>query len=188
MGVHLPALQVVVPLMAAPVAALLRWRRAAWGWALLTSWAVLAIAVSILRRVMTEGAISYRMGGWAAPWGIEYRIDGVSALVLLVVAAIGAVVLPFARDSVEREVEPGRIPYLYGALLLCLTGLLGITVTGDVFNLFVFLEISSISAYALIAMGPDRRSLHDGRRARRRGNRRRSLRPGVPGTGCLRGA
>jgi multicomponent Na+:H+ antiporter subunit D len=100
------------------------------------------------------------MGGWAAPWGIEYRIDEVSALVLLVVAGVGAVVLPFARDSVEREVEPGRIPYLYSALLLCLTGLLGITVTGDVFNLFVFLEISSISAYALIAMGPDRRSLH----------------------------
>jgi multicomponent Na+:H+ antiporter subunit D len=160
MGSHLLPLQVVVPLMAAPVAALLRWRRAAWAWALLTSWAVLAMAVGLVRRVWIEGVITYEMGGWAAPWGIEYRIDGVSALVLLVVASIGALVLPFARKSVEREVAPGRIPYLYSALLLCLTGLLGITVTGDVFNLFVFLEISSISAYALIAMGPDRRSLH----------------------------
>jgi multicomponent Na+:H+ antiporter subunit D len=118
------------------------------------------MAISLLRRVLAEGTISYALGGWAAPWGIEYRIDVVSAFVLLVVAGIGAVVLPFARDSVEREVEPGRIPYLYSAVLLCLTGLLGITVTGDVFNLFVFLEISSISAYALIAMGPDRRALH----------------------------
>jgi multicomponent Na+:H+ antiporter subunit D len=157
---HLPALLVVIPLMAAPVASLLRWRRAAWGWALLTSWAVLAMALLLLRQVMAEGTISYFLGGWAAPIGIEYRIDVVSAWVLVIVAMIAAVVIPYARLSVEREVEPQRIPLLYSALLLCLTGLLGIVATGDVFNLFVFLEISSISAYALIASGPDRRALH----------------------------
>lgn len=157
---HLPALQVVIPLMAAPVASLLRWRRTAWGWALLTSWAVLAMALLLLRRVMAEGTISYFLGGWAAPIGIEYRIDIVSAWVVVIVAMIAAVVIPYARLSVEREVEPQRIPLLYSALLLCLAGLLGIAVTGDVFNLFVFLEISSISAYALIASGPDRRALH----------------------------
>jgi multicomponent Na+:H+ antiporter subunit D len=157
---HLPALLVVVPLMAAPVAAILRWRRAAWALALTVSWAVLAMAILLLRRVLSEGVISYSLGGWVAPIGIEYRIDVVSAWVLLVVASIGAVVMPYARASVEREVEPQRVPLLYSALLLCLTGLLGITVTGDVFNLFVFLEISSISAYALIATGPDRRALH----------------------------
>jgi len=157
---HLPALLVVVPLMAAPVAAILRWRRAAWALALTVSWAVLAMAILLLRRVLNEGVISYFLGGWVAPIGIEYRIDVVSAWVLLVVASIGAVVMPYARASVEREVEPQRVPLLYSALLLCLTGLLGITVTGDVFNLFVFLEISSISAYALIATGPDRRALH----------------------------
>jgi multicomponent Na+:H+ antiporter subunit D len=157
---HLPALIVVIPLMAAPVAAILRWRRAAWALALTVSWAVLAMAILLLRRVLNEGVISYSLGGWVAPIGIEYRIDVVSAWVLLVVAAIGAVVMPYARASVEREVEPQRVPLLFSALLLCLTGLLGITVTGDVFNLFVFLEISSISAYALIAAGPDRRALH----------------------------
>jgi multicomponent Na+:H+ antiporter subunit D len=62
--------------------------------------------------------------------------------------------------SVRREVGAKQAPLLYSGLLLCLTGLLGITITGDIFNLFVFLEVSSISAYALIAMGPDRRALH----------------------------
>ena len=90
---HLPALQVVIPLMAAPVAALLRWRRAAWAWALATSWAVLAMAILLLRRVMAEGTLSYALGGWAAPIGIEYRIDAVSAWVLVIVASNGAVVL-----------------------------------------------------------------------------------------------
>ena len=157
---HLPALLVVIPLMAAPVASLIRWGRAAWAFALTVSWTVLAMAILILRRVMDQGTISYFLGGWAAPIGIEYRIDAVSGWVLVIVATIGAVVMLYARASVEREIEPQRVPLLYTGLLLCLTGLLGIAITGDVFNLFVFLEISSISAYALIAAGPDRRALH----------------------------
>jgi multicomponent Na+:H+ antiporter subunit D len=157
---HLPVLLVLVPLMAAPIVAVLKWGRAAWAVALTVSWAVLAMAILLLRRVMEEGTISYALGGWAAPVGIEYRIDPVNAWVLMIVAAIGALVMPYALASFERELEKQRIPLVYSALLLCLTGLLGIAATGDVFNLFVFLEISSISAYALIATGPDRRALH----------------------------
>jgi multicomponent Na+:H+ antiporter subunit D len=157
---HLPILQVVVPLMVAPVAALMRRRGAAWLLALLATWASLAIAILLLLRVLAEGTIIYSLGGWAAPWGIEYRVDTVSAYVLVIVAGMGAIVTPYAKLSVAREVGPKQAPLLYSALLLCLSGLLGITITGDVFNLFVFLEISSLSAYALIAMGPDRRALH----------------------------
>ncbi len=159
MAEHLPVLQVVVPLLAACVVTVLPWARAAWLLAMLTSWGVLAMAVALLRRVLANGVISYALGGWAAPWGIEYRVDALNAYVLLIVAIIGALVTPYAKASVEREIERSRIPLFYGAFLLCLTGLLGITITGDVFNLFVFLEISSISAYSLIAMGRDRRAL-----------------------------
>jgi len=157
---HLPALQVVVPLMAAPLAALMPRRKYAWGVAVLASWTAFAIALRLLFQVLDDGPISYFLGGWAAPWGIEYRVDAVSAYVLVVVAGIGAIVTPYSRVSVAREVDPERGSLLYSALLLCLTGLLGITITGDVFNLFVFLEISSISAYVLIAMGSDRSALH----------------------------
>src|SRR5690606_10067917 len=89
----------------------------------------------------------------------EYRIDAVNAFVALIVAAMGAVTTVYARQSVAREVEEDRLPLFYAAWILSMTGLLGITVTGDVFNVFVFLEISSLSAYALIAMGQDRRAL-----------------------------
>ena len=157
---HLPILQVVVPLMMAPVAALMRKRGAGWFLAMLGTWASFGIAVLLLVRVLAEGTIIYSLGGWAAPWGIEYRVDAVSAYVLVIVSAMGAIVTPYARLSVAREVGYRQAPLLYSGLLLCLSGLLGITITGDVFNLFVFLEISSISAYVLIAMGPDRRALH----------------------------
>lgn len=159
MSQHLPVLLVVVPLLAAPVAALVRHHRAAWAVALAACWWAFGAAVGLLRRVLAEGVISYELGGWAAPWGIEYRVDAVNAFVALIVAGIGAVVIPYARASVEREVEVDRIPLFYAAFTLCLTGLLGIAVTGDVFNLFVFLEVSSLSAYGLIALGQDRRAL-----------------------------
>ena len=150
---HLPALQVVIPLISAPICALLTRDRVAWAFALVVSWTVLLVAVLLLNRVMDEGPLSYAIGGWAAPWGIEYRVDAASAFVLLIVAIIGSVVMPFAYASVRHEIPRRRIHLFYTCYLLCLTGLLGIAITGDAFNLFVFLEISSLSSYVLISLG-----------------------------------
>jgi multicomponent Na+:H+ antiporter subunit D len=156
---HLPILVVVVPLMAAPLVALVRHPRAAWALTVATTWFALGASWMLLGQVMDGGAVSYTLGGWAPPIGIEYRIDVVNAFVILIVSGIGAVVAPYALRSVETELHGDRIALFYAAFLLCLTGLLGISVTGDVFNVFVFLEVSSLSAYALIAMGDDRRAL-----------------------------
>jgi multicomponent Na+:H+ antiporter subunit D len=157
---HLLVLQIVVPLMAAPVCLLLRRREWAWVWTALTCWVSLAMAWLLLQRVLAEDTITYALGGWAAPWGIEYRLDAVSALVLLLLTFIGAIVVLYAPASVAAELSHTRGSLLYAAFLLCLTGLMGIVITGDAFNLFVFLEISSLSSYALISLGRDRRALH----------------------------
>ena len=156
---HLPALQVVIPLLCAPICMLVRYRDWSWVVALFGSWASLAIAWVLLQQVISTGTISYHMGNWAPPLGIEYRIDLVNAFVLLIVSAIAAVVTPYARESLRTEFGSNRIYMFYTAYMLCLCGLLGVTITGDAFNLFVFLEISSLSSYVLIAMGRDRRAL-----------------------------
>ena len=156
---HLPALQVVIPLLCAPICMLVRYRDWSWIVALFGSWASLAIAWVLLQQVIATGTISYHMGNWAPPLGIEYRIDLVNAFVLLIVSAIAAVVTPYARESLRTEFGSNRIYMFYTAYMLCLCGLLGVTITGDAFNLFVFLEISSLSSYVLIAMGRDRRAL-----------------------------
>ncbi len=159
MSEHLPVLLVVVPLLAAPLAALVRSPRAAWVVAVGAAWWALYAAVGLLEQVLDQGVVQYFLGGWAPPLGIEYRVDVVNAWVILIVATIAAITTPYAMKSVERELEPDRVPLFYAAFILCMTGLLGIAVTGDVFNVFVFLEVSSLSAYALIAMGQDRRAL-----------------------------
>jgi multicomponent Na+:H+ antiporter subunit D len=156
---QLPALQVVIPLLGAILAALLKRGSSAFSVALIATWAAAAIAVVLLWQVVNGGPISYAMGGWAPPWGIEYRIDLLSAFVLVLVASIAAVIIPFARESVALELDESREAWFYCLYLLCLTGLLGIVATGDAFNAFVFLEISSLSTYAMIATGLDRRAL-----------------------------
>jgi multicomponent Na+:H+ antiporter subunit D len=156
---HLPALQVVVPLLAAPLTVLLRRRDLAFAAALAASWAAFAIAVLLWQQVAAGGTISYAIGRWPPPWGIEYRVDRLSAFMLVLVSGIGALVLPYARGSIEREIAARQQYLFYTMLLLCLAGLLGISITGDAFNVFVFLEVSSLSTYVLIALGRDRRAL-----------------------------
>ena len=156
---HLPALQVVIPLVSAALCAVLRRATAAWLLTTAIAWLAFAISLALLAEVTANGPLSYEMGGWAAPWGIEYRIDRLNALVLVIVAGIGALVAPCLYHSVAREVAPERRHLFYTAFLLALAGLLGVAITGDAFNLFVFLEISSLANYTLVALGNDRRAL-----------------------------
>ena len=156
---NLSLLLVAIPLIAAPLTALLPAGRLPWLSALAVTWITLVLAGWQLWLVADGSIISYALGGWAPPWGIEYRIDALNALVAFIVAGIGAITLPYALRSVAQEIPRRQTPYFYAAFLLCFDGLLGITQTGDIFNLFVFLEISSLSSYALISMGQNRRAL-----------------------------
>ena len=151
---QLPALQIVVPLLAAPLCSLLRGPTVAWMLATATSAAGFAVAVALAVAVSDGSEIAYLLGGWAAPWGIEYRIDALNALVLVIVTGASTVSLVHARLGVAREVRRERIGLFYTAWLLCLAGMLGIAITGDVFNVFVFLEIASLATYVLVALGP----------------------------------
>jgi multicomponent Na+:H+ antiporter subunit D len=159
-GDHLPILAVLLPLLAAPLCIVVDRPRAAWLIALVATWSSFAAAAALLGEVSANGTLSYELGGWAPPWGIEYRVDLLGAYVLLIVSSIAALVMLFARHSVTSEIPSERIARFYAAMLLVFAGLAGITVTGDAFNVFVFLEISSLSSYALISMGRDRRALN----------------------------
>ncbi|MHA1547989.1 MAG: proton-conducting transporter transmembrane domain-containing protein, partial [Alphaproteobacteria bacterium] len=156
---HLPVLQVVIPLLGALLAALTRRPGPAWIVTSVVSALVLLIAVTLLAQVLADGPISYRIGGWDPSIGIEYRVDIVNAFVLVLVSAIAFLIAPFARRSVAAEVAEDRVAWFYTMYMLALAGLLGVAITGDAFNAFVFLEISSLSSYALVAMGSHRRAL-----------------------------
>ena len=158
---QLPMLVVLLPFVAAPLVVLIGARALAWPLAFAASLASLAAALAVLLQVLRDGVISYHLGGWPPPLGIEYRVDAANAFVLVLVAAVSTVVLPFAARSVAEEIPRRQQALFYTMWLLCLAGLLGMVVTGDAFNVFVFLEVSSLSTYVLVAMGAgrDRRAL-----------------------------
>ncbi len=156
---HLPVLVVIIPLLTAPLCVLLDHPRLAWIAALISSWLSFAAAAGLVMQVSAGGPISYLLGGWEAPWGIEYRIDVLGSYVLLIVTAMASLVLLSAKESVQKEIPEARISRFYAAFMLAFAGLVGIVATGDAFNVFVFLEISSLATYALISMGKDRRAL-----------------------------
>ncbi len=149
---------VLIPLIAGPICALLPGR--ALPWLLTTASMATAFVLSALTlaAVFDGGTLSYAFGNWAPPVGIEYRVDAANAFVALLITGVASVLLPWGRPIVDAEV-PERQGSFYALLLIAVAGLLGITLTGDVFNVFVFLEISSLATYGLIGHGRDRRAL-----------------------------
>nr|WP_246864435.1 monovalent cation/H+ antiporter subunit D family protein [Spongiibacter thalassae] len=136
------------------------WRpRIAWAFSFFISALAFIISGLLLKQVWQGGEIVYALGGWEAPWGIEYRIDLLNAFLLLIVSGLSTVVLAGARQSVAREIPAEKQTLFYVAWLLCLAGQLGILATGDAFNVFVFLEISSLSTYTLISLSRQREAL-----------------------------
>lgn len=159
MLIHLPILQVIIPLLGAPLCLVVKGSRFVWGFTLLVSLLASMISVALLWQVEANGTLSYALGGWQAPIGIEYRIDILSAYLLLIVSCMSTIVLLGGYRSIEKEIPASNQSYFYVAYLLCLAGLLGIVAAGDAFNVFVFLEISSLASYILIGLGKDRRAL-----------------------------
>jgi len=161
MSHNYPVLLVAVPLLSAFIISGLSWVKKALCFpvALLALGTSVFCTIGLLFRVLSHGPIEYHMGGWPPPWGIAYHVDLLNALVLVVVSSVALINLVATHQNVLRDF-PEKIGIFYTLYVLFVTGLLGITVTGDVFNLYVLLEITSLTAYALIALGkPDRAPL-----------------------------
>jgi multicomponent Na+:H+ antiporter subunit D len=149
-----PAIIVVTPLVTSFVIFVTGWwhKRTAYPLAVAAMSICLLSSALILNSVINTGPIHYWLGGWRPPWGIEYRIDHFNAVMLVLISMLSLLVALHAQKSVEREL-PEKTSLFWTLYILQITGLLGICITGDLFNLFVLLEVASLSGYALISMG-----------------------------------
>lgn len=115
----------------------------------------LMLSILQLRQVIVSGPIHYVFGGYTIPYGIEFSIDTINAVIVVMVCLLGVLSCMFAFnfDTKGDAVQVGGAYTMHALLVL---GMVGMTMTGDVFNLYVFLEITSLTAYCLIAMGGSR--------------------------------
>eukprot|EP01049_Picozoa_sp_SAG25_P015353 SAG25_NODE_3086_length_1225_cov_1.333037_2_plen_354_part_01 len=109
-------------------------------------------AIKTLDLVIQQGPRHYYLSGWIPPFGIEYVVDHLNAIVLTLIALVGFLTAIFGQKAIDKELKD-RLPYFYTLFLFLITGLMGITITGDAFNIYVLLEIAALSSYGLLALG-----------------------------------
>ena len=147
-----PVLVVVISLLSALTILVAGWLNKKYCFFISTATILVQFVMSIfiLNHVLSVGTISYWLGGWKPPWGIEYVVDALNAYVLIILLFLALFCVMYSKRNIEHEMPDKIVPY-YVVYQLLITGLCGVTVTGDIFNLYVFVEIMSIAAYALIA-------------------------------------
>ena len=120
--------------------------------------AFLVTAALAVMAVLTlfEAPFAYRVGGFPAPWGILLVSDGLSSLMLIIINVIGFLSIIY---SIKYMTMYTAKPKYYSLFLLMLTGMNGVVITGDLFNIFVFLEIASLASYALVGFGCEHEEL-----------------------------
>jgi len=99
---------------------------------------------------------SYFVGEWVPPLGITLVSDSISTLLLLIITIVGLLTILYAFQYMEMYTSKIRF---YALFMLMVAGMNGVVITGDMFNLFVFLEIATISSYALVGFGCEHEEL-----------------------------
>ncbi len=121
---------------------------------------VLANLVTILLLVFAVSSIGktevYEIGKWSIPLGINLVLDGLSSLLLLAISIVSAAVMLFSVRYMEQYTAKPKYLSLF---LLMVAGMNGVVLSGDIFNLFVFLEIASLASYALVGFGCEHEEL-----------------------------
>ena len=135
---HLPILIVICPLMMSLIVVLISNNYLSWLITLVTTFITFIISLLLYQEVQIHSLISYALGNWSPPLGIEYVIDHVSIIPLIIISGIGFLATLFAFKVMPSEIDKDTISKTYSLWLLAIAGLLGLVTTGDAFNLFVF--------------------------------------------------
>ncbi|RQD73865.1 MAG: monovalent cation/H+ antiporter subunit D family protein [Candidatus Syntrophonatronum acetioxidans] len=155
---HLPALIIVVFLLMSFITPIFDiWKR---NWcsylALFAHFVALGFIGFLTWKVHNEGTISYHLGGWPPPWGIEFVVDYLAIFMMITVGVVSTLILLFATEDVKHELKDKVSGWYYTLYLLLIASLMGLAVTNDFFNMFVFMEIGAISACGIISIKEDR--------------------------------
>ena len=122
----------------------------------LATFSLFFISLVSIYLVRTQGILVYKVGGWIPPIGISMVMDGLTSFMLVTVNLIAFLVAIYSISYMEKYTTKDKF---YTLFLLMLAGMNGVIITGDMFNLFVFLEIAAISSYALVAFGTEAEEL-----------------------------
>ncbi len=157
MSHQLPAILFLLPLFAAISMPVVCLKHRHWSQPISVATLAAMVLVSILNlhNVIHHGEVRYVFSGWTAPLGIEWVADGLASVILVLLSALSLLGVVFTGPTSPKDLG-GRIVHYYTLILLLVSSMTGIVFAGDLFNLFVFLEVAAISSYALIGVAGGR--------------------------------
>ena len=112
----------------------------------------LILSVLLLPKILVSGYFSYHMGSWEPPFGVEIRIDFLGIFMMIMISAICLVTVIYSGKHISSEVEEDKTATYYSLFLVFSASMLGFCATGDIFNMFVFFELTAVTSYALVAI------------------------------------
>jgi multicomponent Na+:H+ antiporter subunit D len=150
---HLPAVLFLLPLGLAICLPLIGFKHREWCRPLVLTilTAMALVSVANLLGILQTGTIRYTFGGWAAPVGIEWVADGFAGVMSVALSLVALVCVIFLSSTLFPYLGSRIVPF-YTLVLLLIASLIGMVFAGDLFNLFVFLEVSALCAYALVGL------------------------------------
>jgi multicomponent Na+:H+ antiporter subunit D len=139
----------LIPAFTMPVFA--RWKRNFCApYAVIVSGLLFSISLSLFVKVLNGGALHLHVGGWAPPWGIEIVIEPLSGMMAVLITGLYFLISIYSYSAVRKEMNEEAQGWFYVEFLLCMTAMLGLVITNDLFNMYVFIEVVSLSACALV--------------------------------------
>lgn len=149
---HFPVLIIVIPLFGSYLTPIFwRWKKdLTEPTALIASALSSFMAISMSIQVLRSGPLTYEVGGWQPPWGIKIAVDYLSAYMISFITIVGFLIILYSTSYADKLISEKNKGIFFTLQLLLLGSLIGMAVTGDIFNLFVFLEIASLASYALV--------------------------------------
>ncbi len=147
---NLLILQIIIPLSGALICFLLPKR---FSWLFSTSIVMFTFLISLLLFKFSLGSetIFYNLGNWGSSVGIEYKLDKLSSFFIMLVSFVSLINILAMRNLANYELDETKLPLFFGLFLLAMIGLLGVSISNDIFNIYVLLEVNAISSYALVA-------------------------------------
>ncbi|MEW5784343.1 MAG: monovalent cation/H+ antiporter subunit D family protein [Bacillota bacterium] len=137
--------------------ALARWKRELCApYAIAVCGLVFSVALYLFSFVVRGEVLPLYVGGWEPPWGIEIAIDPLSGMMAILITGLALLIAIYSYHALRKEMKAEARGWYYVEFLLCMVAMLGLVITKDLFNMYVFIEVVGLSACALVVSKGER--------------------------------
>ncbi|WHH58777.1 proton-conducting transporter membrane subunit [Petroclostridium sp. X23] len=147
-----PLVIILILLLSALFMPLIKKARMVKGLSLASMGVSVILAVFTLGYVKENGHFIYQIGHWEAPWGIEFRIGMIEVIMALLFTMVSLLVMGYSVYTIEKDIKHSKVAFYYLLINILVGSLLGIIFSNDLFNCFVFMELSTLASCGIVVV------------------------------------